>query len=88
MDTILQLKVKPRAKTSSLQQMPDGTWLARLKSPPVDGKANKELIALIAAHFRCGKADVHIKTGANARTKIIQVKAREEAGAVRNKTSG
>lgn len=59
-----QVKVKPRAKTSSLVQMPDGTWLAKLKSPPVDGKANEELIALLANHFRCRKAAVDIKFGA------------------------
>ncbi len=78
MATTLQVKVKPRAKTSSLQQLPDGTWLARLKSPPVDGKANKELTALIAAHFQCRKADIHIKTGATARLKIVQVNTNED----------
>ena len=69
----LQVKVKPRAKTSSLDQAPDGAWVAKLKSPPVDGKANQELIALVAAHFRCPKAAVAIKAGASARTKLVQV---------------
>jgi hypothetical protein len=35
-------------------------WLARLKAPPVDGKANAELVALIAGRFGCRKADVSI----------------------------
>ena len=43
----LSVKVKPNARTSSLEQI-DGSWLAQIKSPPVDGKANAELIALIA----------------------------------------
>ena len=69
----LQIKVKPRSRTSSLVQMPDGNWLANLKSPPVDGKANDELIALVAAHLKCRKADVSIKSGASGRMKLVKV---------------
>jgi uncharacterized protein len=50
---VLRVKVKPRANVSGLSQAADGTWIARLKSAPVDGKANEELVALIAEHFRC-----------------------------------
>ncbi|HET7199590.1 MAG TPA: DUF167 domain-containing protein [Burkholderiales bacterium] len=70
---ILQVKVKPKARTSSLVQAPDGTWLAKLKSPPVDGKANEELVALVAEHFRCRKAAVAIKSGRSGRTKLVKV---------------
>ncbi len=69
----LQVKVKPRANTSSLVQASDGTWVAKLKSPPVDGKANEELVALVAKHFKCRKAAVAIKAGASGRTKLVKV---------------
>jgi uncharacterized protein (TIGR00251 family) len=71
----LQVKVKPNARSSSLVRAPDGTWLAKLKSPPVDGKANEELIALVAKHFHCRKADVLIKAGASGRMKLLKVEA-------------
>ena len=51
----------------------DGTWRAQLKAPPVDGKANEELVGLIAGHFGCRKSDVVIKSGASARIKLIEV---------------
>jgi hypothetical protein len=54
---------------------PDGTWTARLKSPPVEGKANEELIALVARTFRCRKAAVAIKSGASGRTKLVKIEA-------------
>lgn len=69
----LQVKVKPSARSSSLVQNPDGTWIAQLKSPPVDGRANAELIALVARHFRCGRAAVVIKSGASGRTKLVKI---------------
>ena len=70
---ILEVKVKPNARSSSLEQLPDGTWRAQLRSPPVDGKANEELIALVAGRFGCPKASVSVKSGASGRTKLVKV---------------
>lgn len=69
----LQIKVKPNARVSVLSQAADGSWGASLKSPPVDGKANAELIALVAAHFGCRKAAVRITSGASGRTKLVTI---------------
>ena len=71
-NTIL-VKVKPRARTSRLEQCPDGSWSAEIKAPPVDGKANTELIRIISKHFKCPKASVVIKSGAGAKLKLIQI---------------
>ena len=70
---VLLVKAKPNARASSLTQQDDGTWLAQLKSLPVDGKANVELIAVVAQHFGCSKAQVTIKTGAGRRLKRIEI---------------
>ncbi|MEZ5565730.1 MAG: DUF167 domain-containing protein [Gammaproteobacteria bacterium] len=70
---VMQIKVKPRARVSSLEQESDGTWLASLKSAPVDGKANSELVALVAERLNCRKAAVTIKSGASGRTKLVRV---------------
>jgi uncharacterized protein len=72
---MLQVKVKPRAKVSELSQGADGTWVARLKSSPVDGKANAELVGLVAEKFQCSKAAVTIKAGATGRIKLLKVEA-------------
>ena len=72
----LTVKVKPNARSSSLIQAADGTWVATLKSPPVDGKANAELIALVAKRFGCAKSAVTIKSGASGRSKLIKIEDR------------
>jgi uncharacterized protein (TIGR00251 family) len=69
----LKLKVKPGSRDESLIEQDDGTWVARVKAPPVDGKANAALIALIAAHFGLRKAQVSIKSGAAGRMKLVQL---------------
>ena len=71
----IRVKVKPNSRVSTLEQGSDGVWLARLKSPPVDGKANAELVALIADQFGCRKADVTIRSGAGGRMKLIRIGA-------------
>lgn len=69
----LRIRVKPNARVSELRQEADGSWVARLKAPPVDGKANAELVDLVAERFKCRKAAVTIKTGAAGRTKLVSV---------------
>ena len=71
----IQIKVKPNARVSTLEETGSGPWLARLKSPPVDGKANEELVTLVARHFGCPKSAVSIKSGATGRIKLVRVES-------------
>ena len=70
---LLTVKVKPNADSSSLTQCEDGSWRAALRAPPVDGKANAELVALTAAYFSCPRSAVSIRSGAGGRIKRIRV---------------
>lgn len=69
----IQVKVKPNARVSSFQTGEGEVWLAQIKAPPVDGRANQELIALIAKQFACPKSAVTIKSGASGRLKRVQI---------------
>lgn len=69
----VKVKVKPGAREEGLTQLADGSWLASVKAPPVDGKANAALIALIAAHFGVRKAQVNIRSGGGARIKRVEI---------------
>ena len=71
--TVIRVRVKPNARVSSLVRQGDATWLAHLKAPPVDGKANDELRALVAQQFKCRKSAVSIKSGASGRMKLLTI---------------
>ncbi len=73
MSRVVQIKVKPQSRVSTLSQTEDGSWLAQIKSLPVDGKANEELIALVAKQFGCAKSRVSIKSGATSKTKRVLI---------------
>jgi len=70
---IILVKVKPNARSTTLVEQADGSWLAQIAVPPVDGQANAALIALVAEHFAVRRAQVRIKTGSSGRLKRIQI---------------
>ncbi|MGV3483834.1 MAG: DUF167 domain-containing protein [Planctomycetaceae bacterium] len=70
---VIQVKVKPSARVSVLEEQEDGSFMARLKAPPIDGKANAELVALVAKRFGVAKSAVTIKAGSGARLKLVSI---------------
>lgn len=68
-----RVKVKPNAKQQKIEELADGSLNAHLKSPPVDGKANEELIKLLAKNFDVPKLSIRIKSGATSRQKLIEI---------------
>jgi len=70
---VIQVKVKPGARVSRLTMVSDGVFHAELRSRPVEGQANAELIALVAKHFGCSRAAVTIKVGGASRLKLVHI---------------
>ena len=70
---MLQVRVRPNSRESGLEELSDGSWQARVKALPVDGKANRELLVLVARHFKLRKSQVSIKSGAFGRMKLVVI---------------
>lgn len=68
----IEVRVKPNSRISRMEES-GGVWVARVKAPPVDGKANQELLALIAEHFDVPRSRVSITSGAGSRIKRVQI---------------
>lgn len=73
MGKIVEIKVKPNSKQSKMEQTETGDWVAFVKAQPIDGKANAELIALVAKQFGLHKRQVSIKTGSSGRLKRVEL---------------
>ena len=72
-DWLIAVHAQPGAKCSEVAGLHGDALKVRIAAPPVDGKANIELIALVARHFGCAKAAVRIKSGASGRMKLVTV---------------
>ncbi len=67
------VKVKPNSKQQQIIDEADGSLTIRLKSPPVDGKANEELIKVLSKKYNVPKSYIRIKSGASSRQKLIEI---------------
>ncbi|MEO1377213.1 MAG: DUF167 domain-containing protein [Cyanobacteria bacterium J06635_10] len=68
-----KIKVKANSKQQKIVSEDDGSLTIHLKSPPVDGKANEELIKVLSKKFDVPKSYIRIKSGASSRQKLIEI---------------
>ncbi|HRY60399.1 MAG TPA: DUF167 domain-containing protein [Patescibacteria group bacterium] len=74
----LSIRITPNAKKTEIvgtDQTLFGDEVMKLKvaAPPVEGKANREVIEFFAKHYNVSKSKVRIVTGEKSRNKIIEV---------------
>lgn len=72
---ILIVSVLPRSSRNELVALADGSYKAKLTAAPVDGEANKKLIALLSKEFAVAKSAVCIVRGETSRKKIVEINA-------------
>ena len=70
---IISVKVKPNSKQQRVTHEENGSLTVHLKSPPVDGKANAELIQVLAKLFDASKSSIRIKSGASSKSKRVEI---------------
>jgi len=70
---LLKIKVLPRSSKNELIQMADGTIKIKLKSPPVDGKANEELVKFLSEYHSVPKSLIVIKKGLKGKNKVVEI---------------
>jgi uncharacterized protein (TIGR00251 family) len=70
----LRVKVQPKSKESAIGElMDDGTLKVRVKAAPEKGKANKEVIKLLAKKYSVHKNDIEIVSGKTDQIKLIKI---------------
>jgi len=71
---LLKLHVQPRAKENSITGIHGDRLKLKIKSPPVDGKANKEIVSYLAKEFNVTKSSVELIGGQLHRDKKFLIK--------------
>ncbi|MEN9904578.1 MAG: hypothetical protein RLZZ555_1143 [Pseudomonadota bacterium] len=67
------LYCQPGARQTQLAGSHDGKPKIQLKAPPVDGEANKALVAFLSALCGVPRSAIRIEMGASSRTKRVEV---------------
>ncbi len=76
---LLRLHVQPRAAQNQIAGLQGEALKLRLSAPPVDGKANKAVLAFLAELFSLPKSALSLKSGQQSRQKTVLVTGASEA---------
>ena len=76
---LLRLHVQPRAAHNQVAGLQGEALKLRLTSPPVDGKANKAVIATLARLLELPKSCLSLRSGLQSRTKTVRIENADEA---------
>jgi len=72
-ETVINVKVLPRSSRDEVIGMEEGICKVKIKAPPVDGKANKALIKVLAEAFNLPKKKIEIISGWTSRRKRVRI---------------
>ncbi|OGY52415.1 MAG: hypothetical protein A3J59_00715 [Candidatus Buchananbacteria bacterium RIFCSPHIGHO2_02_FULL_56_16] len=67
------VKVITKARRTGVTQNADGSLTVKLNTAPEKGKANKELLDLLAEWFNVAKSDLEIVRGLTSRNKLVRI---------------
>lgn len=70
---ILHLYIQPKASKSRIIGLHDGLLKIGVASPPVDGKANRELVKFLAKCLKIPKKNLVFKSGLQSRRKVLVI---------------
>lgn len=72
-ELIIKIKVEPRSSKSAIVGPYGDALKVKLTSPPVEGKANKELIDLLSKELKIPKRDIEIISGQSSKNKVVRI---------------
>ncbi|RPI89436.1 MAG: YggU family protein [Spirochaetales bacterium] len=71
--TTLTIQVQPKAKRNEVLGFTEGILRLKIAAPPVEGKANKEVISYLSEVLDIPKSSVDIERGHTSKIKIIAI---------------
>ncbi len=69
----LTINVKPRSQEDKVIVEPDGTITLRVVAPPIEGKANRMVVRILAKRLGKSKSQVRIVAGLRSNVKIVEI---------------
>lgn len=71
--SIISVKIVPRSSKNQIVGWQGEVLKIKIKSPPVDGEANAELLRFLAEKLDIAKNKIEIIKGQNAKNKLLRI---------------
>jgi uncharacterized protein (TIGR00251 family) len=75
---LLRVKVKPNSKTDEIIREDDGSFKVKIRAQPVEGKANKYLLAYLGKVLNLSKSSIMLLKGESNSFKTLEIDATED----------
>lgn len=69
----LLIRVEAQSKKTEITQLGERCYKIKTTKPAKEGKANADVIAILAEHFKIPKSDVEIISGHRNKEKMIEI---------------
>lgn len=69
----LWVQVKPQARKQSIEKISEQDYRIAVQAAPIAGKANDEVVELLARYFSVPKSSVKVLRGQSSRKKLIEI---------------
>lgn len=64
---------KPNAHEASVTKVSDNTFIVAVREPPIEGRANRAILATLAEYFKVAPFKVRLVSGHTSRQKIVEI---------------
>jgi uncharacterized protein (TIGR00251 family) len=69
----ISFRIQPGAPKNAVVGLTNGVWKVRIAAPPVEGKANRELIEFLSEVLDVPKSCIAIVKGETGRDKVVSI---------------
>ncbi len=82
-ETVIRVKLLPKSSRNQVVGREGDHFKVKVTAPPVEGRANKALIELLAKKLGVSKSHIEIISGKSSRLKSIRIDGLSQEGIIR-----
>ena len=72
-EALLAVRVTPGAKRNAVTALKEGVWNIKIAAPPVEGRANAELLAFLSKKLNVRQSSLSVVKGQTSRSKLVSI---------------
>ena len=69
----ISVNVKTKSKYQKMEEVSKNSFVIWITSAPIENKANKEIMKILAYHFNVPKTRIKIKSGEHYKEKVFEI---------------
>lgn len=69
----INVLAKTNSKNEGIEKLSDDSYVVRINTPPIEGRANTRIIELLAKYFGRPKSQIILLKGVKSKNKVFEI---------------